>query len=286
MEAVKLVTCTGIVTYQKGGLLGLVHTIANDILGRPWELVLLSVPSLVYVVQNNLLYFAITHLDAATYQVAYQTKILTTAIFSVLILNKRISPVQWLSLILLTAGVGLAQLSYTNAEHTKASTMLGFLALLAAACMSGFAGVYFEKLLKSSGTSMWVRNIQMGLSSIIGSVVGIYLSGELDGVRQNGFFYGYNNIVIMVVLLQAVGGLVVAVVVMYADHILKGFAASFSIVTSCILSYVAFDFHPTWVFLLGAVLVNVSMYMYTFDPTAKTKALEEDEQGRSETSEV
>lgn len=37
--------------------------------------------------------------------------------------------------------------------------------------------------------------------------------------------------------LQAIGGLVVAVVVKYADNILKGFAASFSIVSSCTLSF-------------------------------------------------
>ena len=45
-----------------------------------------------------------------------------------------------------------------------------------------------------------------------------------------------------------------------------GFAASFSIVTSCILCYFVFDFHPNFLFLTGAVLVNVSMYMYSFGP--------------------
>lgn len=36
------------------------------------EILKVSIPSLVYTVQNNLLYFALTHLDAATYQVCYQ----------------------------------------------------------------------------------------------------------------------------------------------------------------------------------------------------------------------
>ena len=68
------------------------------------------------------------------------------------------------------------------------------------------------------------------------------------------------------VLLQAVGGLVVAVVVNYADNILKGFASSFSIITSCILCYFFYDFQPTILFALGAILVNVSMYVYSNNP--------------------
>lgn len=38
-------------------------------------------------------------------------------------------------------------------------------------------------------------------------------------------------------VLQAVGGLVVALVMKYADNILKGFATSVSIVCSTVLSY-------------------------------------------------
>lgn len=83
---------------------------------------------------------------------------------------------------------------------------------------------------------------------------------------ENGFFYGYNPVVVAVIFLQGLGGLIVAVVVKYADNILKGFAASFSIVTSCFLSYLVFDFHPNWMFVMGAVLVNLSMYMYSYAP--------------------
>jgi len=46
-------------------------------------------------------------------------------------------------------------------------------------------------------------------------------------------------------VLQAVGGLVVAAVIKYAGNILKGFGAAVSIVTSSIVSYFFLQFHPS-----------------------------------------
>ena len=45
-----------------------------------------------------------------SYQVTYQLKILTTALFSVCLLKKQIQPMQWISLLMLTIGVALVQL--------------------------------------------------------------------------------------------------------------------------------------------------------------------------------
>lgn len=46
-----------------------------------------------------------------SFQVTYQLKILTTALFSVLMLRKSLSRVQWVSLLLLFAGVAIVQVS-------------------------------------------------------------------------------------------------------------------------------------------------------------------------------
>lgn len=47
--------------------------------------------------------------------------------------------------------------------------------------------------------------------------------------------------------MQALGGLVVAAVMKYADNILKGFATSVSIVISSVVSYFFLsDFVPSW----------------------------------------
>lgn len=276
MEIVKMISCLMVVAYSQGSIGALIDSLQQEVVRQPMELVKLAVPSVLYSIQNNLLYYALSHLDAATFQVGYQLKILTTAIFSMYILGKRLTSNEWIALVLLFIGVCMAQLSAHKRADEHANTTLGGVAVLLAACTSGFSGVYFESILKSStGTSLWMRNIQMGVSSIVAAYLGVYMSGELPSVIKLGFFHGYTWMVIWVILLQAVGGLIVAVVVKYADNILKGFAASFSIVTSCILSYFFFDFQPNLEFFAGAVLVNISMYLYSYKPSVRKSDKEE-----------
>ncbi len=49
-----------------------------------------------------------------------------------------------------------------NADKDFNDKLVGLLAVLFACFSSGFAGVYFEKLLKGSSTGVWMRNIQLG----------------------------------------------------------------------------------------------------------------------------
>jgi UDP-sugar transporter A1/2/3 len=65
----------------------------------------------IYTVQKNLLYLGISNLDAAVFQVTYQAKILTTAVFSMLLLQRTLSYQKIAGLMLLTLGVALVQVS-------------------------------------------------------------------------------------------------------------------------------------------------------------------------------
>lgn len=47
-------------------------------------------------------------------------------------------------------------------DHSFSDKVVGLLAVLAACFSSGFSGVYFEKILKGSVTSLWMRNVQLG----------------------------------------------------------------------------------------------------------------------------
>ena len=79
----------------------------------------MAVPSGIYSLQNNLLFVAISYLDAPTYQITYQLKILTTAVFSVVLMKKRITGRQWFSLMVLMVGVMCVQYPSDDKPHAS-----------------------------------------------------------------------------------------------------------------------------------------------------------------------
>jgi UDP-galactose transporter len=252
----------------------------------------LGIPALLYTVQNTLQYIAVSNLDAATFQVTYQLKILTTAIFSVLMLGRSLSPRKWMSLLLLIVGVSIIQVPQHTAAPATTETKVwprtfnemrklgsiaahklirsasyegiqtdgttqtahmnsrvGLLAVLVACALSGLAGVTFEKILKDStsakNTTLWVRNCQLSFWSLFPSFFLGVVWKEGSAISKTGFFAGYNWVVWMAILFQAAGGVIVALVINYADNIAKNFATSVSIVLSCVASAYFFDFKVT-----------------------------------------
>jgi hypothetical protein len=68
MEVLKFVTCVTVVSFQSG-IGGAYRSLRDEVIAQPGEILKMAVPSLLYTVQNNLLYYALSHLDAATFQV-------------------------------------------------------------------------------------------------------------------------------------------------------------------------------------------------------------------------
>lgn len=98
----------------------------------------------------------------------------------------KISYEQWVALFMLAAGVATVQI---GAQKDKVavdvegqSTIVGLVAVIAACCTSGFAGVYFEKILKGTKQSVWLRNIQLALFSIVLGTCGAFYN-DGDQVR-------------------------------------------------------------------------------------------------------
>ncbi|KAF9272531.1 hypothetical protein BGZ68_002330 [Mortierella alpina] len=306
-EIIKLLACLIILAYRTKSIPRTLYILRKEILEQPGEILKMLVPSGLYALQNNLLYIALSNLEAATFQVTYQMKILSTAVFSVVMLNRRLTRQKWLSLCLLMVGVTLVQLQNVGTAKTSPivvdtkdeimasedeildaavsenvaeatnqlqgsaegadedtgpvqNPFIGLLAVLTSCVSSGFAGCYFEKILKGAEADMWVRNLQLGISGSLFSFLAMFY--DRQRIYDGGMLQGYSTMTWLVVCNQALGGLLVAIVVKYADNILKGFATSLSIIISGIISVYFFDFEPSLQFQLGTLVVILSTFLY------------------------
>lgn len=174
-EILKLVISTALCfIYDANGSVSKFAEISHDeFINNMRDWLKLTVPSILYTLQNSLQYFSMSQLSAPVFQVLYQMKIVTTAVFSVLILSRRITSLQWLAIVALSGGVALVQLSQMSVSSAGLAdnSMLGFISVICGCLTSGFAGVYFEMVLKQSKASIWVRNIQLSAIGIVTALV-------------------------------------------------------------------------------------------------------------------
>lgn len=151
------------------------------------------------------------------------------------------------------------QKTVTDVEQ---NALKGLIAVIISCISSGFAGVYFEKILKGSKGSVWLRNVQLAFFSAVLGVFGVW-SKDGVAVAEKGVFYGFSPLVWFIIAIQAFGGLLVAVVIKFADNILKGFATSISIIVSTIVAVFLFNFSLTLMFVVGTTMVLAAVYMYS-----------------------
>jgi len=267
-EVFKLVASVILLGVERKEPIGkLIGYLKHEMIDRWRDAILLGVPAGLYTLQNNLLFIALQNLDGTTYQVTYQLKIFMAAVFSVIMLGRKLTTLKWIALFMLMGGVSLVQMKskedVASATPKEGNATLGLTAVILACCTSGFAGVYFEKILKGQKVSVWMRNIQLGLFSIVLGMGGVVYN-DLALVQEGGFFQNYNKTVWMVITLQGLGGLVIAAVIKYADNILKSFATSMSIVVTGLISYYAMDdFTLSAYFAMGTSLVMAAVFLYS-----------------------
>jgi len=166
----------------------------------------------------------------------------------------------------LVVGVVLAQGSQRKAIDNKGNVVVGVMAAVGVSVASGFASVYLEKILKGDPTSIWVRNVQLCIFSIPLQLLAIY-QYDYAKVTANGWLHGFCPSTWAVVCMFAFGGLLVAIVIRFADNNLKNLAMGLAILVTCLVSVPLFgDFAINLMFSAGAALVIASIFLYAWTP--------------------
>ena len=280
IECSKFIMSAALEFYSTKGQLW--QSLQVHVLERPLDALKILVPALLYLVQNTLLYVALSNLTAPIFQVTYQGKLVTTALVSVVMLQRRYSVQQWVCLVALSLGVATVVLDKPDATKKDTDNVntqniaVGLVAVSIACFSSALAGVYFEKVLKkpSSSTdhkapppaSLWMRNMQLAFFSVlIAYGQGVYhsLTEASPDEASKPYFHGFTTWAWILVGLQAGGGLLVAAVIKYADNVLKGLATGVSVVVATALSTILFGTPLSGQFSLGALMILASVYLFS-----------------------
>ena len=299
-EAIKLPVCTGLIVRDAGGIRPAMKQIYQQVFVKWGDTLRMGVPAACYCVQNLLFFVALSRLSATSYQLWSQSKTLFTALFFVVYLGRVLRKQQWIALVLLSMGVGLVQFyeaggaaaaAAAAASSTAASSTLaiGVAAVLASSLLSGFANVYFEKVVKTRpAVSIWMRNVQLGLFSLpqvrgarrtsapsalflltralfscaLPQAASLIAADSAIILERGSPFVGFNLLACSVISLKAFGGLLVAVVVKYADNLLKTYATAIAIVLTCVVGCVSTGTMPSLGFVQGMMMVLASIFLY------------------------
>ena len=150
-----------------------------------------------------------------------------------------------------------------NTIATEQSMLLGMASVLTASLVSGFAGVYMEKIFKKQRkASFWISNAQLYTFGMFLGLIGVIYQDGVE-ISKMGFFHGYDFVVCLVVLFASAGGIIVSLILKYASCITKGFATSCAIVLSSVVSVYVFDFVPSALFVVGGMSVIVAVLLYS-----------------------
>lgn len=231
-----------------------------------------ALPSLLFLLQGNLQFAAIQHLDAATYAALSQLKILAAALFAVILLRRPLPWRRWLALAGLVAGLILVQ--HSSAEPARGAETaelelersralaLGVGFSVACSCLSGLSGVYTESILKESKLSLWSRNVHFSLIGCVLSLAGFVATGDFRSlVIQGRFFDGYTPWCWACIINRSLGGLLVSMVTKYTSNLAKHLACAVSMVLTCVVA-VVLGRPANWEFAMGIAIVCLSTTMY------------------------
>lgn len=232
--------------------------------------------ALLYGANNNLVIYLQRYMDPSTYQVLSNLKIGSTALLYCLCLGHRLSARQGLALLLLmAAGACYASGGFQEPGNTLPGppsaagarpmplhiTPLGLVLLILYCLISGLSSVYTELIMKRQRLPLALQNLFLYTFGVILNL-GLY-AGSGPGP---GFLEGFSGWAVLVVLNQAVNGLLMSAVMKHGSSITRLFIVSCSLVVNAVLSAVLLQLQLTATFFLAALLIGLAVCLYYGSP--------------------
>jgi len=222
---------------------------------KPTAFLLFAMPALLFIVQNNLVFWAMELLDPPTFQLWACFKVIPVGVLARFALGQRRTTVQWAALLLLALGMAVTTLDRLESGHPKeASHLRGIAVLVLNGCLSAVSGILNEWLIKFQDPKapLMFKNMQLYLFGILVAAFGLNLAAARH----------FSPLAWLIVGTNAAAGLCVSLVLKYADNLIKGFSTSAAVLLAALVSSACFSIHLRRPFALGASVVCVAFFLY------------------------
>ena len=233
------------------------------------SVMLFPIPSIIYVMHNNVQFYTMAYVDAATYQILGNLKIVTTGILFRFALGRMMTRTQWIALLLLTVGATVSQISGCG-DETLSAPVVGYMLGILSACLSATAGVYTEFLLKKNNDNLYWQNVQLYAFGVVFNALRLTWN-DFFGENSGGNWFldctnGFTAITWLIVINFSFSGLFVSWLQKFADTIVKVYATSSAMLLTALLSVSFFGLEPSLQLFLGITIACCSLVLYFMPP--------------------
>ena len=246
---------------------------------------LYMIPAFLYCLYNNLSFVNLANYDPTTYFILLQFRNVITGIIYQILFDKKLTKMQWFSLIILTFGCivkefGRVSVRHKNSSHSVFSIHL-VLILVQIFC-SCFAGVYNEYLLKDSGKSVdiLIQNMYMYIDSVLSNLFLLLFTSK--SVDELDFSFLSQPIVLIILFNGAFAGITTSFFLKNLNSILKTFAATLEIIISAILCYFIFNTSIDLFTILSIFFIFTAILIYSQKPVTSTITSYESDSDKNE----
>jgi len=239
---------------------------------------LFAIPGMIYAIQNCLIFYALVYLEAPTFQVFASVKIVTTALLFRLILQRVLTTVQWVALFQLFASMIITKLGalVSSSSQNEASNLtIGASILFCNSWLSAFSGITNEWLVKhqDSRAPLMMKSIQLYSWGAIINLVGLMMTDS----NMITSFGKISPLVWAIIINNAAVGLSVALIMKYADNIVKCFSTAAAVFISAVLSSMFLNFKLDIAFIAGLFVYSTAFFLYfgNHNPVLKSAGLDD-----------
>lgn len=237
-EVIKLVVCS---------------FFAKDISSNICTEKMILIPAAIFIVMNIVSYTLLCEISATTYVMLMQLKLPTTCIVSYLTINKKFSHGKIFSVLLIC----LSSLNICKSKQVTKQyiTFRQIFFALSEVLLSSFCSVYLQKIFKDK-QHIWVRNIEFCFISIPFYLSLIYYNESTLSVTYIGIIFS---------TLASLGGILVALSLLYCGAVGKTLVSSCSLVVVTTIEHILYNTTPSFSTFTFYLISVISLIYYNYD---------------------